>query len=157
MSSSTKFRSPNFTPREQQRLLDIVEEYVTIIEDKRTNAVTVKQKNETWEKIARQFNSSADTTSRDARQLRKCYENLKKRSRKVIAHERRETVRTGGGEKERQGGEDGDELTATEATEDLETAHRVAALLVDQFTPNDNPFDSDAPLYAGEDRGCGVG
>lgn len=148
--SSSKPRCPNFTPREQQKLLDIVEQYVTIIENKRTNTVTVKEKMQTWEIIAQRFNSAPDTTCREARQLRRCYENLKKRSRKVVAQQRAETIRTGGGGRDPPRGGDGEQLTTTEATEHVETAHRVAAMLVDQFAPNENAFDSDAPLYNGK-------
>ncbi|XP_064462677.1 uncharacterized protein LOC135398872 [Ornithodoros turicata] len=54
---------------------------------------------------------------------------------------------TGGGERDLPTGEGGEQLTTTQAAQEVETAERVAALLAEQFAPNENAFDSDAPLY----------
>ncbi|CAH2000698.1 unnamed protein product [Acanthoscelides obtectus] len=81
-------------------LVDIVLRYKNIVECKRTDAVTWKQKAAAWEKIAELYNS-ATTESRTADQLRCKFDNLKKEVRKYEAHRRQNLLRTGGGADER--------------------------------------------------------
>ncbi|CAH2000699.1 unnamed protein product [Acanthoscelides obtectus] len=100
-------------------LVDIVLRYKNIVECKRTDAVTWKQKVKflifieykkfnvsiisqaaAWEKIAELYNS-ATTESRTADQLRCKFDNLKKEVRKYEAHRRQNLLRTGGGADER--------------------------------------------------------
>ncbi|CAH1107421.1 unnamed protein product [Psylliodes chrysocephalus] len=61
------------------------------------NGVTVAQKNEAWDAITREFNSSNAGTTRDLESLRRNYENRKKLLRQNMAKQRRELYRTGGG------------------------------------------------------------
>uniref|UniRef100_A0A6P7GNQ0 Regulatory protein zeste n=1 Tax=Diabrotica virgifera virgifera TaxID=50390 RepID=A0A6P7GNQ0_DIAVI len=76
----------NYTEREKCLLLDIIGKYKHIIENKCTNAMSTSQKNEAWEKIALEFNASAEFP-RTAKQLNTAYLNLKRVTRQKVAEE----------------------------------------------------------------------
>ncbi|KAK5644375.1 hypothetical protein RI129_005675 [Pyrocoelia pectoralis] len=91
-------RAPNFTPDEQLLCLNIIKKYKSIIENKKTNSVTLKEKEETWNKISTEYNSCSPVgLLRTADNLKKLYENKKKETRKYAANEKREILLTGGG------------------------------------------------------------
>lgn len=75
-------KSPPLTTFERGVLLQLVKQKEHIIENKRTDAVTVAQKKRGWTEISREFCSTANTTPRSGRQLKKCWLNLKQRARK---------------------------------------------------------------------------
>mgnify|MGYP005985155405 FL=1 len=50
-------REPNYTKAETRRLLKIIATRAHIIENKRTDSVTWKQKEETWKEIAAEYNA----------------------------------------------------------------------------------------------------
>ncbi|XP_072386926.1 myb/SANT-like DNA-binding domain-containing protein 3 [Diabrotica undecimpunctata] len=76
----------NYTEREKCLLLDIIGKYKHIIENKCTNAMSTAQKNKTWEKIALEFNVSAEFP-RTPKQLNTAYLNLKRITRQKVAEE----------------------------------------------------------------------
>lgn len=78
------------------RLISICAKYKHIIESKKTDAVSWKEKEDTWITIGNEFNASSDVY-RDQNSLKKCYDNQKKTTRKVYAANRQETYKTGGG------------------------------------------------------------
>lgn len=80
-------RSPNFNAVEKSVLVDLVEIHKDIIENKRTDAVYAKKKEEEWAKIAEEFNAQS-AILRNAKQLKTCYENIKYRARKHIAEDK---------------------------------------------------------------------
>ncbi|CAH1099699.1 unnamed protein product [Psylliodes chrysocephalus] len=91
-------RSTNFSHAEQSILLNIISKYKNKIENKKTDSVSVTEKNRTWEKIQEEFNALApDHSYRAAVMLKKFYENKKKNVRKVAALEKTEIIKTGGG------------------------------------------------------------
>lgn len=91
-------RSANYTEREKELLFSLVFKYKNIIENKRTDGVTVQEKKQVWEKVALQFNSaSPGMVPRTPESLKKFYENKKKVIRKDMAKERCELYKTGGG------------------------------------------------------------
>uniref|UniRef100_A0A6P7GMB6 Regulatory protein zeste n=1 Tax=Diabrotica virgifera virgifera TaxID=50390 RepID=A0A6P7GMB6_DIAVI len=76
----------NYTEREKCLLLDIIEKYKHIIENKTTNAAWTNEKNAAWEKVTLEFNASSDSP-RTAKQLTTAYLNLKRVTRQNIANE----------------------------------------------------------------------
>lgn len=78
------------------RLISICTKYKHIIESKKTDAVSWKEKEDTWITIGNEFNASSDVY-RDKDSLKKFYDNQKKTTRKVYAANRQETYKTGGG------------------------------------------------------------
>jgi len=62
-----------------------------------TDAVSWKQKEDAWKSITNDFNSNA-TVFREMHSLKKFYDNQKKNTRKIIAKNRSEVYKTGGGQ-----------------------------------------------------------
>ncbi|CAH1117627.1 unnamed protein product [Phaedon cochleariae] len=92
-------RSSNYTQQEKNLLLNIILRFKHVVESKKTDAVTWRDKNSTWTKIATLFNSQSPTgTYRDVTSLRKVYENVKKTVRKTVSDEKVSFKKTGGGE-----------------------------------------------------------
>jgi hypothetical protein len=91
-----KMKSPPLTTFERGMLLQLVKQRELIIENKRTDAVTVAQKKIGWTEISKEFCASLNTIPRSGRQLKKCWLNLKQRARKekII----KEIHATGGGQ-----------------------------------------------------------
>ncbi|KAG5868040.1 hypothetical protein JTB14_001732 [Gonioctena quinquepunctata] len=95
---SKKKRSPNFIGREKSTLLNLIYTYKSIIENKKTDAVTRREKEDAWVKITSLFNaSSPEGIPRAKDSLKKCYDNIKKNKRKEVAQEKTEIKKTGGG------------------------------------------------------------
>lgn len=93
-----KERSANFSPVEIDTLVQIVQKYSNVLECKKTDAHTWKEKEECWEKLASDFNSINMICPRTAKCLKTKYECLKKEVRKKRALQQQEIYRTGGGE-----------------------------------------------------------
>jgi hypothetical protein len=85
-------RSTNFSPDEKI----LVRRYSHIIESKKTDAHSWRNKEATWTKIATEFNAQ-NSTFRSKETLKRFFENKKKETRKKAATERREITKTGGG------------------------------------------------------------
>lgn len=87
----------NFSHFEKEILLELTQKYVHIVENKKTNMITVKQKNDTWKTIETEFNGIPGVTLRTMKQLWDCYKNLKKKATKERANQKIEIYKTGGG------------------------------------------------------------
>lgn len=94
-----KKRVSNFTFAEKQFLLNLVSsKYSHILEDKKTNRVSLDEKNRTWKKIEKEFNANAPITCfRSNESLKRFYENKKKELRRKMADEKESHFLTGGG------------------------------------------------------------
>lgn len=90
-------RSANFTKSEVNILVDLVLRRKNVIENKRTDATTWKDKDTAWEEITSQFNAQSGNFPRNAKSIRAKYENLKKDLRKKCARLTGEQKKTGGG------------------------------------------------------------
>ncbi|XP_017468243.1 PREDICTED: myb/SANT-like DNA-binding domain-containing protein 4 isoform X2 [Rhagoletis zephyria] len=90
-------RSANFTQIEVGMLIELVGKYKHILENKKTDAVSNKEKEASWEKVSNLFNASSGTTSRTASTLKLKYEGMKKSLKKKVAINRQELYKTGGG------------------------------------------------------------
>lgn len=93
-----RVRSANYTTEEKATMINIINKHKNIIESKKTDKVTWKEKNDTWETITNEFNAVAPNgTYRTTDSLKKFYENMKKETRKMAAQEKMEQFKTGGG------------------------------------------------------------
>lgn len=73
-----------FTEREKAVVLDLVDEWKEVVEDKKTDYGTKTKKDDAWEAIAGVFNSSDGVSVRTAKQLRDWWKNSKARSKKEV-------------------------------------------------------------------------
>ncbi|XP_077513234.1 myb/SANT-like DNA-binding domain-containing protein 3 [Amblyomma americanum] len=119
----------NFSRVERDLLLDLVDKHKAVLENKRTDAVSVARKRKEWELIETQFNSSHNVSPRTWLQLKKCWENWKNKWRKAKADDNREIFKTGGGS-----------AAPSQLTEDLQRVGSVASHMGVRLA---NPFDSD--------------
>nr|CAH7735093.1 unnamed protein product [Callosobruchus chinensis] len=95
-----KKRGPNYTAKEKSLLLNLVYNFKGVLENKKTDSTTWRQKDEAWDKITNYFNSQTTEYARTKESLRKFYDNLKKNLRKDVAEDKREIFKTGGGSQE---------------------------------------------------------
>ena len=89
-------RAPNFNKDEEEILVSLVKQYAKVVENKKTDAVMWQQKKEAWDKLAVDFEKFSGV-KRSAKNLKDKYENLKKKAKKELADEKKETYATGGG------------------------------------------------------------
>ncbi|KAF6214890.1 hypothetical protein GE061_009635 [Apolygus lucorum] len=72
--------------------------YRGVIENKKSDAVSVLEKKQVWEMVTEEFNSSAEPhNNRTSAQLRKLWDNIKFKRKMELAAERRQILKTGGG------------------------------------------------------------
>ncbi|XP_020661892.1 myb/SANT-like DNA-binding domain-containing protein 3 [Pogona vitticeps] len=82
-----------FSEVEKSVLLALVEKYKYVLECKKSDARTIALKQRTWQALAHEYNSQPSVSLRDFKQLKKCWENIKARTKKIMAHERRDKVK----------------------------------------------------------------
>lgn len=82
-----------FSELEKSILLALVEKYKYVLECKKSDARTIALKQRTWQALAHEYNSQPSVSLRDFKQLKKCWENIKARTKKIMAHERRQKVK----------------------------------------------------------------
>ncbi|XP_062938339.1 myb/SANT-like DNA-binding domain-containing protein 3 isoform X3 [Cynocephalus volans] len=82
-----------FSELEKSILLALVEKYKYVLECKKSDARTIALKQRTWQALAHEYNSQPSVSLRDFKQLKKCWESIKARTKKIMAHERREKVK----------------------------------------------------------------
>ena len=87
-------RAKNFTSSEKNDLLDIIFLYRHIIENKETDNITNVKKDEAWTNITIEYNKKR-TSIRSEKNLRLCWDNIKKDTRKYYATLKRETYPIG--------------------------------------------------------------
>lgn len=78
-------RNINFNKREEELLVELVQEKKDIIENKKTDAIMWKEKEKCWDVITAEFNSIGLLVPRSKSQLQLKYKNLKKDVRKKSA------------------------------------------------------------------------
>ena len=84
---NTQKRGRNFTERDKFKLLEIIEEFKEIIENKKTGAVFAKDKLTAWAAIAVKFNLTA-VEPRTGQQLRALYDGIKRKVKKDVADDK---------------------------------------------------------------------
>jgi len=88
-------RAQNFSEAEKIMLINLVQEKKDVLENKRSDAVTSKNKDKCWKIIERLFNSRSSSEYRSSEVLKSCWENLKKKTRKFFADEKMQLYKTG--------------------------------------------------------------
>lgn len=79
MESKKRERPANFNTAEVELLISLVDKHKHIVENKKTNAVTNKDKDAAWKKIESSFNSCGISSSiRTWKTLKLKYEGIKK-------------------------------------------------------------------------------
>ncbi|XP_063219111.1 myb/SANT-like DNA-binding domain-containing protein 3 [Bacillus rossius redtenbacheri] len=96
MSETKRIRTQNFSSDEKMKVLSLVERHKNIIENKRTDAVSCKEKDAAWEKLANTFNAGS-SVMRSKESLRKLYEKLKRDAKVAHSTEKINLMKTGGG------------------------------------------------------------
>ncbi|KAK4878081.1 hypothetical protein RN001_010587 [Aquatica leii] len=89
-------RATNFSFKEEEILLSLVNNRKSILECKKTDVLSSKEKDKAWHELEKEYNANS-STHRDAITLRRKYENMKKRSKKKYADEKKYVTGTGGG------------------------------------------------------------
>lgn len=88
-------RSPNWLSSEKHLLLDIVEQHFNVIENKKTDGVTMKQKTAEWIVMSDKYNSQTLHTHRTAENLKAQWESMKKAVKKESSNTRMHLIQTG--------------------------------------------------------------
>ncbi|XP_049520595.1 uncharacterized protein LOC125944288 [Dermacentor silvarum] len=85
----------NFSEEEIAVLLELVSRHRSVVESKKSDAVSVSRKRESWKKIEDEFNCHHNVMPRTWGPLKKCWENLKDKWRRCNAQDIRERFSTG--------------------------------------------------------------
>ncbi|KAL4715288.1 hypothetical protein ACJJTC_010858 [Scirpophaga incertulas] len=129
---SKRKRDPTFAASEKQTLIELVERHFDIVENKKTDSVSIKLKNEEWQKISTEFNAISSIHPRDWGVLKNCWENLKKRAKQCQTSRNQHFLGTGGGPPKK-------------IIEDP-AIDRVLELIQTRITGFTNSYDSDGTL-----------
>ncbi|KAL1516465.1 hypothetical protein ABEB36_000374 [Hypothenemus hampei] len=84
-----------FIAEEKNFLMFLIEQYKNVIENKKTDANSNRAKAEAWHKICVSFNSRF--SKRTEKQLRKLWDNMKSKTRKLDTEYKINMLKTGGG------------------------------------------------------------
>ncbi|XP_045541032.1 myb/SANT-like DNA-binding domain-containing protein 3 [Papilio machaon] len=75
-----------YSEYERQTLMQLVQQKIDIVENRRTDVITQKKKNDAWEDIRNKFNNSDNVSHKaSVAQLKKMWQNLKSRAREAKA------------------------------------------------------------------------
>lgn len=91
-------RSANFSSEEKILIINIITKYKDVVENKKTDTVSLNEKTAAWNKITDEFNAiSPNNIFRTPESIKKFFNNKKKEVRKIAAEEKKEITLTGGG------------------------------------------------------------
>ncbi|KAK9703158.1 Myb/SANT-like DNA-binding domain [Popillia japonica] len=96
-SNDVNKRTTNFSQRDIDILVTLVRKHSAFIENKKTDAVTWRQKEEAWNNLTEEFNLHEGVVPRTAKNLKVKFDNIKKTTKKKFANEKQEIFKTGGG------------------------------------------------------------
>ncbi|KAK9670822.1 Myb/SANT-like DNA-binding domain, partial [Popillia japonica] len=96
METKKRDRSANFSNEETRILVDLILKYKHIIENKKTDAITWKQKDAGWTRLTTEFNCQL-SKNRTTKMLKIKYEGLKRALKKKKQTNARELFKTAGG------------------------------------------------------------
>jgi hypothetical protein len=85
--SGTSHKRVVYTLEEQVILRELVKNYISVVENKSTNKVGLKKKEEAWDQITIEFNQQPNVSARDSKSLRKYWDNLKTRTKVEVSNE----------------------------------------------------------------------
>ncbi|XP_064553851.1 myb/SANT-like DNA-binding domain-containing protein 4 [Drosophila montana] len=95
-SEEKKKRGKNFTAEEEQVLMELLEERKNILENKKSDAATWKQKEQAWEEMADTFYTRTGIR-REWKALRDKFINMKRRSKVELGEDKTHSFRMGTG------------------------------------------------------------
>lgn len=127
-------KKTNFSEEERAVLLELVARHRSVVENKKTDAVSVSRKRDTWKKIEEEYKSRHNVTPRTSAQLKKCWENLKDKWRRCNAEDMRERFSTGGGPPQ-----------PSQVTDEMQLVGAVASHMAIRLP---NPYDSDRSRHS---------
>lgn len=78
MSDKKKERASNFTLSEVTALVEILAKYKGVIECKKTDAATWREKDEAWDNVTAELNSRSGEIFRSKKSIKHKYEDMKK-------------------------------------------------------------------------------
>ncbi|GJQ66392.1 putative identical protein binding protein [Trypoxylus dichotomus] len=84
----------HYNEQEKLFLVQLVCESKDIIESKKTDSTTIREKNRTWKEICEVY-CNQGFKRRTPKQLRKCWENIKQRRRKMTMAQKQQRSLTG--------------------------------------------------------------
>ncbi|XP_046398165.1 uncharacterized protein LOC124164970 [Ischnura elegans] len=90
-------RLPHLSMEEKETLLTLTVKYRNVVENKRTDAVSSKEKEKGWFQIEEEFNAQGASVRRPWQLLKKSWENIKFAARKANTAARQHSLGTGGG------------------------------------------------------------
>lgn len=91
MENKKRERSANFDSAEIQLLINLVAKFKNIVENKKTDAVTNKDKEAAWRQIEENFNScGVSTNARSWKTLKLKYEGIKKNKKEIFSAKARD-------------------------------------------------------------------
>ncbi|XP_046145746.1 uncharacterized protein LOC123989090 [Osmia bicornis bicornis] len=91
----------HFTDVEKNVFVALVKKFAHIIENKKCDSSTLRQKEEAWQEVTQQYNMLAVVScKRNTVQLKKMWSNMKATQRSAIMRERQSRMATGGGSAE---------------------------------------------------------
>jgi len=86
-----------FTENEKSILVNLVFSNIEVLEDKRNTADAIAIKQQAWKKLSEKFNSYCSVRHFSAQQLKKCWMNMKSKSKKEDSRENKGRVLNDGG------------------------------------------------------------
>lgn len=86
MTPNKRIRGKNFTDNERDVVLETIEKYKNIVENKKTDTESIRIKNAAWNEITDEFNSLLPT-NRTPSQLKVFYENHKVKLKRELAEQ----------------------------------------------------------------------
>uniref|UniRef100_A0A0A9YS34 Regulatory protein zeste n=1 Tax=Lygus hesperus TaxID=30085 RepID=A0A0A9YS34_LYGHE len=87
----------NFGEEEKSKIRELVMERRDIVENKKSDMMSLLEKKKAWAEITEEFNSSGDHPERTTAQLKKLWENIKARRKMLLNDERQTRSKTDGG------------------------------------------------------------
>lgn len=94
---SKRSRAKNFTEYEKILLVELIGSKVNIIEEKMLTTSVIEGKSKAWDVIVSSFNADEKVNKRDKKHLQGLWKELKARTKKAFAKEKKERFLTGGG------------------------------------------------------------
>ncbi|XP_072172885.1 uncharacterized protein [Diadema setosum] len=86
---SSMAKNRHFSDLEKQTLVQMVLEVIHIVEKKQNDSLTLEQKHDAWSDIAHRFNCDPCCNyPRSVRQVKKLWDNIKTRSKRMVADQR---------------------------------------------------------------------
>lgn len=87
--------APRFTAGEKDILVELVTKYKNIIECKETDVSSLNAKLQAWIRLSTEYNCNQGVSPRDVKQLKKCWENMKRKAKEEDAREKKWVHKTG--------------------------------------------------------------